>query len=309
MSWKPDVCLYHFPCDDGFASAWIARKRWPDLVMAPTNYGQMFPHVDFRGKNVLIADFSYKPDAISELMMSFGARSIVMLDHHKTAQADLKDFAVEMCGGAKFTASDIDGAFRDMAQLDRPAVLARFDMERSGASLTWEFCFPDEPMPKLIRHIEDRDLWRMKLPNTRAISLFLRSYSYDFDVWTRVAEELGNDLSGGGLYVSELIREAAGIERFYDQKIAEMLPTATLKSIGKWKNIPVAHAPYAFASDLANEMLKTHPGAPFAAVVVDAYGGRTYSLRSEDSRQDVSEVARTFGGGGHRNAAGFRVPI
>ena len=46
MTWKPDVCIYHFPCDDGFASAWIARMRWPDLVMAPTNYGQPFPDVD-----------------------------------------------------------------------------------------------------------------------------------------------------------------------------------------------------------------------------------------------------------------------
>lgn len=102
--------------------------------------------------------------------------------------------------------------------------------------------------------------------------------------------------------------EAESIERFYDRKLAEMLPTATVKKIGNWDGVPVAHAPYAFASDLAHEMLKSHPDAPFAAVVVDAYGGRTYSLRSEDSREDVAEVARSFGGGGHRNAAGFRVP-
>jgi nanoRNase/pAp phosphatase (c-di-AMP/oligoRNAs hydrolase) len=60
---------------------------------------------------------------------------------------------------------------------------------------------------------------------------------------------------------------------------------------------------------VAHELLKAHPAAPFAAVVVDVHGGRTWSLRSEDSRQDVSEVAKGFGGGGHRNAAGFRVPV
>jgi nanoRNase/pAp phosphatase (c-di-AMP/oligoRNAs hydrolase) len=32
-----------------------------------------------------------------------------------------------------------------------------------------------------------------------------------------------------------------------------------------------------------------------------------YSLRSEDSREDVSEVAKQFGGGGHRNAAGYQI--
>lgn len=300
MTWTPDICIYHFPCDDGFASAWVARKRWPDIVMAPTNYGQPFPDVDFRGKNVLIADFSYKPDAVSELMMSYGARSIVMLDHHKTAQADLAAFKVDMALGEKFFAGEIDGMLRDCAELNRPAVVAHFDMERSGAALTWEFCFFGAP-PAFIEMIEDRDLWRMKLQNTRAFSLYLRSFDYDFAVWDAVADRMRDN-------TSNVLNEARAIERFYDRKIAEMLPTATIKSIGQWKGVPVAHAPYAFASDLANEMLKAHPQAPFAAVVVDSYGARTYSLRSTDDRQDVSEVARSFGGGGHRNAAGFRVP-
>lgn len=34
-------------------------------------------------------------------------------------------------------------------------------------------------------------------------------------------------------------------------------------------------------------------------------GKRVYSLRSRDGGVDVSEVAKMYGGGGHRNAAGF----
>ena len=297
--WKPDVCLYHFPCDDGFASAWIVRRKWPDVVLAPTNYGLAFPDVDIVGKNLLIVDFSYKPDVLAAIAAK--ANSIVILDHHKTAEADLIEFKVTMCGAAKFTAADVGGMFSDMFELDRPQILARFEMENSGAALTWEFCFPDEPAPIMVQFIEDRDLWRFKLRETRAFSLYLRSFPYDFDVWSEIARRVVDD-------PNRVIGEALSIERFYDQKLAEMLPAATLKTIGKWTGVPVAHAPYAFASDLANELLKRHPSAPFAAVVVDAYGGRTYSLRSEDSREDVSEVAKAFGGGGHRNAAGFRVP-
>lgn len=300
MTWTPDVCLYHFPCDDGFASAWIARRKWPIMTLAPTNYGLAFPDIDIGGKNILIADFSYKPDVLADLVKR-GAKSVVMLDHHKTAEMDLKDFTVGICGDAKFCAADVDGMFRDFSELDRPPIIARFDMQRSGASLTWEFCFPDEPMPWIIQHVEDRDLWRMALPDTRKISLLLRSCPYDFDVWSKL-------MAADTHSKANALADATSIERFYDQKLAEMLPTATLKEIGKWKGVPTAHAPYAFASDLAHELLKKYPDAPFAAVVVDAYGGRTYSLRSEDSRQDVSEVAKTFGAGDQRNAAGFRVP-
>lgn len=290
--WKADVCIYHFPCDDGFASAWVARKKWPDVVLAPTNYGQKLPDVDIDGKNVLIADFSFKSDALRQ----FGerAKSIIVLDHHKTAAQDLADFS-SLVGASSEQEEHL------FNEADRRNIRVKFDMDRSGAALTWEFCFPGEPAPQLIRHIEDRDLWRMKLDNTRRISLLLRSYEYDFGAWDRVASAMDE-------HPEVFINVAAGIERFYDRKLAEMLPTATLKTIGTYEGVPVAHAPYAFASDLAHELLKAHPSAPFAAVVVDAYGGRTYSLRSDDTRQDVSEVARQFGGGGHRNAAGFRVP-
>lgn len=291
--WKPDVCVYHFPCDDGFASAWIAKKKWPDIILAPTNYGLPFPEKDINGqlfdiedKNVLIADFSYKRAELAAL--GERARSIVVLDHHKTAEAELVDF-----NRLAFFAPEA-------AQIT--GVVVHFDMERSGAALTWRFCFPDEPPPLMIQCIEDRDLWRFALPYSRAFSLFLKSHPHNLDVWTGIAETMA-------ALPQDVIDEAMAIERFYDRQIADIIPTATFKTIGKWKGIPVAHAPYAFASDVAHQLLKKHPDAPFAAVVVDAYGGRTWSLRSEDGRQDVSEVAKQFGGGGHRNAAGFRVPV
>jgi uncharacterized protein len=294
--WKPDICVYHMPCDDGFASAWIVHGKWPDCALAPTNYGLAFPDVDIVGKKLLIADFSYKPDVLADLLKR-GAHSIVVLDHHKTAEADLAQFKVGQSG---LDLAHLDGMFRDMIRQQRPPILARFELEHSGAALTWEFCHPGRSIPFMVELIEDRDLWRFKFSQTRAFSLYLRSFPYEFSIWDSVERRLTTD---------QIIFEARGAERFYDHCIAEMVPTATLISIGKWSGVPVAHAPHAFASDLGHELLKAHPDAPFAAVVVDACGGRTYSLRSEDSRQDVSEVAKSFGGGGHRNAAGFRVPL
>ena len=296
--WKADICLHHFPCDDGFAAAWVVNRKWPDVVLKGTNYGQPFPEVDIDGKNLLIADFSYKPDELARL--SARAKSIVILDHHKTADTDLRD--VKRMVGAN--CENVEAAFAG-----RPGpgtnVLAEFDMARSGASLAWQFCFPGEKMPELIRYVEDRDLWLMKLDHSRSLSLLLQSYPYDLAVWNELM--LAFDDVGGAQ--ARVLGEARAIERFFDRRLAELIPTAVFKQIGKWKGIPVAFAPYAFASDLANALLKAHPEAPFAAVVVEAYGSRTWSLRSEDSRQDVSEVAKAFGGGGHRNAAGFRVPV
>ena len=70
--------------------------------------------------------------------------------------------------------------------------------------------------------------------------------------------------------------------------------------------VPVVNVPYHYASDCADAMLKAEPGAPFCASWFRRADGRIqYSLRSRDDRMDVSEIAKKFGGGGHRNAAGF----
>ena len=296
--YQADVCVYHDKCDDGFGSAWIVRKRWPQVRLAAANYGLPFPDVDIVGKNLLMVDFSYNAGEIEALAKR--ARSVVILDHHKTAEVALDRWRVAALANQCIKAEDIDGGMKSWSS----NCFAYFDMERSGVSLACQFCFPGQALSKLLAHIEDRDLWRFKLPKTKAISRWLQSYPYDFDVWGRLIESFeDSDLR------ATMIGEAESIERFYDRQVAEIVPTATLKDIGKWKNVPVAYASYAFVSDVAHALLKANPAAPFAAVVVDAYGSRTWSLRSEDSRQDVSEVAKQFGGGGHRNASGFRVPV
>jgi nanoRNase/pAp phosphatase (c-di-AMP/oligoRNAs hydrolase) len=68
--------------------------------------------------------------------------------------------------------------------------------------------------------------------------------------------------------------------------------------------VPVANLPYTMSSDAGHEMAK---GRPFAACYWDTPEGRVFSLRSNDEGVDVSEVAKQYGGGGHRNASGFTV--
>lgn len=297
-TWKPDMFIYHSPCDDGFGAAWAVWKRWGDAVeYVPASYGQPAP--DVRGKSVLMGDFSFKHETL--VAMGDQAKEIVILDHHKTAEADLRewsDWTVD-------TLSAFDGpalaCAKNCTETGRP-IAAAFDMNRSGARMVWDFCHPGAEVPELIRFIEDRDLWRFDYPQTRAFTLWLRSHPYDFATWDRIADQLeGADAAG-------IMAQALAIEAFYDQKVAEMVRQVQLQRIDGHL-VPVVNCSWAFASDVAHELLKAHKDAPFAAVYYDrGDGARTYSLRSEDDRADVSAVAKRYGGGGHRNAAGFEVP-
>lgn len=291
MIWKPDLCIYHFPCDDGFGSALAVWMKWGDDVeFCPMNYGQEPPNVI--GRDVLIVDFSFKAKVLNE--MGADAKSIVILDHHKTAMDDLDNFKVDI----HLTHDNV----QEVLNNENP-VIAEFDMTRSGAVMTYQFCF-EGPVPELFLRLQDRDLWKMALPNSRAFSLYLRSFPHEFSAW----EEIGNDLTKQRVR-ERMMEHAQAIERYYDRQISQMCDTAVETNIGGHHQVPVVNCSNVFSSDVAHELLKRYRGAPFAACFHVTGYQRLFSLRSEDRRIDVSEVAKMFGGGGHRNAAGFKLPF
>ena len=274
------VCIYHGNCADGFGAAWVVRRAFAgsNIEFYAATHGQPAP--DVTGKKVIIVDFSYPHDTL--LAMAEAAVSVLVLDHHKTAQADLKDVPHA-------------GLVHKYHQVE-PRLHALFDMNRSGAGLAWDYFFLGEPRPALINHIEDRDLWLFKLEGTREIQASLFSYPYDFEVWDELFEGDMRSMRADGL----------AIERKHHKDVAELIGVTKRRMMIGGFDVPVANLPYTLTSDAGAVMCA---GEPFAACYWDTPNGRSFSLRSTDAGEDVSEVAKQYGGGGHRNASGFRVPF
>jgi oligoribonuclease NrnB/cAMP/cGMP phosphodiesterase (DHH superfamily) len=267
---KPLV-IYHANCADGFSAAWCFYRKYgaEGADFFPGVYGNNPP--DCTGRDVYLVDFSYKRDIVEIICEE--ARTVTILDHHKTALEDLQDF-------------------------NHPLLGKVFDMNRSGATIAWDYLFPDEQRPTLLNHVEDRDLWRFKLPGTREIQANVFSYEYTFDNW----DSLMNQTE---LAPAQMIAAGAALERKHHKDIAELLAVCKrLMTIGGVV-VPVASLPYTMVSDAAHAMAKD---APFAACYWDTPNERIFGLRSRDDGQDVSAIAKMYGGGGHAHAAGFKVP-
>lgn len=275
------LCIYHGGCDDGFGAAWVVRERFGALCeFYPGVYAKEPPPV--AGRDVLMVDFSYKRPVLEQ--MATRARSILILDHHKTAAEDL----------AGFEAAPQYLDWRDAAKIDGAGnnVFALFDMNRSGAGIAWDYFFSERPRPEFINYLEDRDLWRKALPEGDEFTIALRSYPQDFQVWdTLFARGAGS-----------LIDEGFSIQRYYRLRVEELKRHAYQARLGG-HDIWITNAPYFAASEVAGELCER--GAAFGACYFEVEGGRfQYSLRSRGDF-DVSAVAKMFGGGGHKNAAGF----
>jgi len=280
------LCIYHGNCADGFGAAWAVHKRFGDDVeFHPGVYQTEPPEVS--GRDVIMVDFSYKLPVLEA--MGKKARTITILDHHKSAAEDLIHFANYMD-----ESFDVFGGMAEFGGF--LPIRALFDMDRSGAMIAWNYFHPKTPPPKLIEHIQDRDLWLFKLEGTRQIQASVFSYPYDFATWDELMNE--NELD-------RLKLEGEAIERKHFKDIDELVTAFQYRMVIGGHDVPVANLPYTLTSDAGHKMAQ---GEKFAACYWDTPDGRVFSLRSSDEGIDVSEIAKQYGGGGHRNASGFKLP-
>jgi hypothetical protein len=289
ISLSKPLCIYHGNCFDGFTAAWAVWKRYGDnFEYFPATYQAEPPRVD--GKHVVIVDFSYKRDVLMNIAAC--AASVVVLDHHKTAAEDLAGFEVPTIASGSYDPHAQGWIYSDK----RPRAL--FDMNRSGAGITWDF-FHGAPRIPLINHVEDRDLWRFALPFTREIHAAMSSYPFEFSAWDEIA---------GKCERGELTAEGAAIDRKHLRDIDTLLAAGAYRMMIDGYDVPVCNLPVTMCSDAGNIMCV---GEEFAATYYCTRDHRVFSLRSNNHSEDsvdVSEIAKKFGGGGHRNAAGFKLP-
>lgn len=278
---KPLV-IYHGNCADGFSAAWCFwRKFGVDAEYVAGVYQQSPP--DVTGRDVYMVDFSYKRQVV-EIMMKT-ARFVALIDHHKTAIEDLQPLFAEY-------------ETEYLAYGGERRVAWYCDLERSGATLAWDYLFPGEDRPLLLGHIEDRDLWRFKLAGTREIQAFVFSHEYSFDLWDKL-------MCADQVELLKMTATGAAIERKHHKDVAELVAVCKRRMLIGAYDVPVASLPYTLVSDAAHLMAQ---GEPFAACYWDTAEGRVFGLRATDEGIDVSEIAKQYGGGGHAKAAGFKVP-
>lgn len=285
-----DLIYYHNQCPDGWCAAWIAKQKYPEAELRPLNHGLSDEQIDVliaeaTHKDVLMLDYSLRTRENNN-RLAIVAKSFRILDHHKTAQAVLN--------GASY---------------------AVFDMERSGAGLAWDYLFGRDsvdvgsrikeakgfidlgwsPRPWVVDYVEARDLWKWdRQPKSREVCAFLGTMPFVKEAWDALLFlDVGYAAEAGGHVL-------ANIQNYVDLT-TQNVEYGTLFG----HKVGVLNVTYVNTSEIGNKIAKT---ADFSLAWFERKSVYSFSLRSEGSF-DVSEIAKKFGGGGHRNAAGFQLSI
>lgn len=269
------LCIYHAECNDGFGAAWAVWKRYGDeFEYFPAVHNEP-PPAEIEGRDIVMVDFAYPRAVFADVVTK--AKSVLVLDHHISMVTELEPWLNKSAKKpASIEAWSWDG------------VCVILDMSHSGAMLAWQFFHPEDTAPILTMLIEDYDLYRLKYPGSKDMAFALASYPQDFNTWS-------------DLYAPSLIKEGRHIRRFMRKEIDHAKTNATTMNIGGME-VPAVNTSHAYANDVAGELSENHP---FAACYWVTPTGTQFSLRSKSDGADVSEIARRYGGGGHKHAAGF----
>ncbi len=216
-SGPPPLVVYHAGCSDGFGAAFAAWRWDPAVELVPRTHGEAPPEV--AGRDVYVFDFAFDRPTMEALAAS--ARSVLLADHHASAQRELGDLPY-----------------------------CRFDMNRSGAGLAWDVLHPGKPRPWIVDYVEDRDLWRWALPHSREVSAALASFPMELDTWARLAEEARPE---------DLVPEGRAILRFEERQVERLLRLATRMEIAG-HDVPAVNSPV-FVSELGHRLSIGEPFA------------------------------------------------
>jgi len=264
------VIFYHGGCNDGFGAAYAAWKKFGDTVeYVPLNRGGEPPYESARDAISYFLDFTYEQPVMDRFVEV--AANVIALDHHE----------------------GVEGITRSMPE-------SVFDSARSGAGIAWDYFHPGEPIPKLLAHVQDDDLFRFALPDTRPIMTYMEVQPQEFELWDDIASKLAD-----AKWQAEMLATANTYWEYF-QKLAEISATHAKLVAFEGYEILFAHTHNLKSmKSLVGNMLARKKG-PLALVVSAHPNGFGVSIRG-DGTVDVAKMAQRFGGNGHTDSAGFLI--
>jgi len=263
---KRIVVLYHYDCPDGFGAAWAAWRKFGASADYFAVKHQEPPPSGLKNKEIYMIDFTYFGRDLQKLIKE---NFVTTLDHHIGAKKEI---------------------------LTAPRHL--YALNHSGAVLAWKFFHPSQSVPWLLRFIEDRDLWKFKLPKSNAILTVVDLSKYDFHKWNKLADDLENPTKR-----KQYAIQGTAMLKYENAKIEKIIEKAD-RALFQGRQALVVNSPI-LKSAVGNALLKRGVSL---AIVWRREGNKIYvSLRSTD-KIDVSKLAQRYGGGGHKRAAGFTYP-
>ena len=303
--------FYHNQDLDGYCSGAIVKYRFPDAVMYPINYGDEFPWGEIaEDDEVFMVDFCLQPEhqmlKLYEVLRSDEEKehdrdgNLCWIDHHVSAIKAMEDIGCYPYG--------------------------RTGVSKAACELTWEYLFPNRPVPLAVKLLSLYDSWTyhgheledMVLPfqmRMRMEDLDPKDWDSSGKWWYSFFYISHLEYSWVGKSMTNFIEEGCLLLRYDEANKAKYARTyafeTTLHLFSHQVIRPRAFKAIAVNLGHTNSKVFDSVYDPAKHELMVSFVRRSdklwnVSLYSTKPEIDCGEIAKSFGGGGHKGAAGFQ---
>lgn len=269
--------IYHDKDNDGLACGAIMRRAFPNIKLIGWDYG--YQHAELleqipAGAKVVMADLSLPFAEMKELANKC---QLTWIDHHKSVWYDLKDLPY-------------DDIF--------------FDTDKAACQLCWEYFFPNQELPQTIDYLAAYDIFD-KRENWESVILPFQYYFKSEMSIAEIEKALREENAYPNSFVGKTVVKGRAIINYIDKSLQYYLSE---KYITQYKDntFYIINATLD-VSRFGELVFQKYPEVDALFI----WRQKTATTRSVACRSrdhfDVGEFARARGGGGHQNAAGFRI--
>lgn len=284
------LIIYHDADLDGVCSGAIAHMKYPYARLLGYDYKRDFDIEQVRpGEDVIMADISLPMPLMQQIAERSG--SFLWMDHHVSA---LKEYEAHF--------GVVAGTHNELGH-ENMTYIYRSDI--SACEICWKELFPGQVMPEAVHMLGEYDTWRCN--GSERWNSTILPFQYGMRVAGFAPETLARFLENSQSN-EEVIMVGQSILKYQKQQDERLM----LKSFDARLNIPAeqgtirclvcngAHSSTAFESKWDEEKYDVMVGISF--------DGKMWGISLRTTKDiDLSVIAKSFGGGGHKKAAGCGV--
>lgn len=292
------VCVYHSVDLDGFMSAAIIKHYYllennsiaasgddiNNVDFIGYNYGQSIPDLS-EYDQVIMCDISFPKEEMFNLISK---TDLTWIDHHISAIKDIES-------GFSIPEEQLSGVRK---------------IDFAACELTWKYFFPNETMPEIVRLLgrydcfghkntsEEQTVLEFQYGARACISNYDEAYKHLIDCINHPNLKVEDMVHLTGIAIYNYLCQEA--KQIYNTRFDLMFDSR------------LSNTPFRFAAINRSRFNPINFGIDYH---IDGYDGVAcfwyednklcFSLYNDNGLVDCSTIAKRYGGGGHKGAAGF----
>lgn len=278
------IYILHHDDLDGITSGIIANEYFENAKLISCNYENKIDPLNFIDKNdfVIIVDYSFEPKIMQELYKRLNG-NLIWIDHHISAINKSKQFGYDKIKGMR-------------------------DINYCGAELTYLYYSKSKQIPLLLKEIGNFDMFRTFGKNEfeDTLSLFYGCMANQHILKDAFIDIIKNNGINEQKYFESFKKDGFAILRY---KKVEYMEDGNKYSYVRniWgKRVLCMNTP---EGGLGLQLVKIFNPDEHDMILTYNYNGTHwcygfYTDKLKHPEVNCAEIAETYGGGGHKSAAG-----